>query len=120
MASAFEGDSLGLVLKGYSIVPNDALETMVEIYTPDIVQSVLMEHPEVVDRWLQKLHSEYISNKKSCDFENDPVACFTVSVYEQFERHFKSWEDGGLVAIALPQGRTIRVTKKPLITIVQD
>ncbi|MCI0564929.1 MAG: hypothetical protein MN733_41205 [Nitrososphaera sp.] len=105
-------------LRGYSIVPNDILETKIGIYTPEIVESILQGHPEVVDRWLQKLHEEYISNKKSCDFENDPVACFTLSVYEQFEKHFKSWEDGGLIAISLPRGRTVRVTKKPLISMV--
>jgi hypothetical protein len=79
-----------------------------------------LEHPHLVDRWLQKLHAEYIRNKKSCDFENDPVACFTLSVYEQFEKHFKSWQDGGLIAISLPHGRTIRVTQKPLVSIVSN
>ena len=120
MPSAFEDDALGLALKGYSIVPNDALETKIAIYTPEIVESILLENPELVDRWLQKLHAQYISNKKSCDFENDPVACFTLSVYEQFEKHFKSWNDGGLIAITLPRARTIRITKQPLISIVSD
>ena len=45
MASAFEDDSLGLKLKGYSIVPNEFLETKIGIYTPDIVESILTEHP---------------------------------------------------------------------------
>ncbi len=118
MTHVFEDESFGLKLKGYSIVPNSALETGIAIYTSEIVQSILLEHPEIVDRWLQKLHAEYISKKKSCDFENDPVACFTLSVYEEFEKHFKSWEDGGLLSIILPQNRVIRVSKKPLITIV--
>jgi hypothetical protein len=116
----FEDESFGLKLKGYGIVPNGALETSIAIYTSEIVQSILLEHPEIVDRWLQKLHTEYISKKKSCDFENDPVACFTLSVYEEFEKHFKSWEDGGLIAITLPQDRVIRVSKKPLISMVSD
>lgn len=120
MSSAFEDGSLGLKLKGYSIVPNDALETKIAIYTPEIVESILLEHPHLVDRWLQKLHTEYIQNKKSCDFENDPVACFTLSVYEQFEKHFKSWQDGGLIAISLPHGRIVRVTQKPLVSIVSN
>lgn len=120
MSSAFEDSSLGLKLKGYSIVPNDALETKIAIYTPEIVESILSEHPDLVDRWLQKLHGEYIRNKKSCDFENDPVACFTLSVYEQFEKHFKSWQDGGLIAISLPRGRTVRITQKPLVSIVSS
>jgi len=120
MTHVFENESFGLKLKGYSLVPNSALETSIAIYTSEIVQSILLEHPEIVDKWLQKLHTEYISNKKSCDFENDPVACFTLSVYEEFEKHFKSWEDGGLIAITLPQDKVIRVSKKPLISIVSD
>lgn len=111
---------LGLKLKGYGLVPNGALETKIAIYTPEIVQSILSEHPEIVDRWLQNLHSEYISKKKSCDFENDPVACFTLSAYEDFEKHFNSWQDGGIIAIVLPWDKVIRVSKKPLISIVTD
>ena len=120
MTSAFEDESLGLKLKGYGLAANSALETKIAIYTPEIVQSILSEHPEIVDRWLQNLHSEYISRKKSCDFDNDPVACFTLSAYEEFEKHFKSWEDGGIIAITLPQDRVIRMSKKPLISITVD
>src|SRR5919199_5166105 len=120
MANAFEDQSLGLMLKGYHLVPNDALETKIAIYTPEIVQSVLAEHPDIIDRWLQKLHTDYIKNKRSCDFENDPVACFNLSAYEEFERHFKSWEDGGLIAIFLPHDRIIRLSKKPLISMVNE
>ena len=116
MASAFEDDALGLRLKGYAIVPTEFLETKIAIYTPEIMQSVLMEHPEVVDKWLNALHAEYISKKRQCDFDNDPVACFTLSAYETYEKSFKSWEDGGLIAITLPRNRVIRVSKKPLIT----
>lgn len=118
MASAFEDDALGLKLKGYSIVPNDFLETKIGIYTPEIVESILMEHPEIVDRWLQKLHAEYVRQKKLCDLESDPVACFTLSVYEQYEKNFKSWDNGGLIAISLPSGKVIRVSKNPLISVV--
>jgi hypothetical protein len=120
VTNAFDDESLGLKLKGYSLAANSALETKIAIYTPEIVQSILSEHPEIVDRWLQNLHSEYISKKKSCDFENDPVACFTLSAYEEFERHFKSWQDGGIIAIALPHDRVIRISKKPLISVAVD
>lgn len=118
MANAFEDALFGLKLKGYRIVPNDALETTIAVYTPEVAQSILSVHPEIVERWLQKLHAEYISKKKLCDFENDPVACFTLSAYEEFEKHLKSWEDGGLIAITLPRNRVIRVTKKPLFSVV--
>ena len=117
VTNIFADESLGLKLKGYVIVPNSFLETKIAIYTPDIVQSILLEHPEIVDNWLQKLHSEYIRKKKSCDFENDPVACFNLSVYEEFEKHFKSWEDGGLLTIVMPGDKAIRVSKKPLMSV---
>ena len=121
MTHALQDDeSLGLKLKGYILVPNDALETKIAVYTPEVVQSILVEHPEVAGRWLSKLHSEYISKKKSCDFENDPVACFTLSVYEEFEKHFKSWQDGGMIAISLPGNRSISISSRPLISIVSD
>jgi hypothetical protein len=120
LTNAFEDGSLGLKLKGYGLAPNGALETKIAVYTPEIVQSILSEHPEIVDRWLQNLHSEYISKKKSCDFENDPVACFILSSYEEFEKHFKSWQDGGIIAITLPHDRVIRISKKPLVTITAD
>jgi len=117
MTHILDDKSLGLKLKGYNIVPNSAFETKIAVYTPEIVQSILLEHPEIVDGWVQKLHGEYISMKKSCDFENDPVACFTLSVYEEFEKHFKSWEDGGLITITIPGDKSIRVSKKSLISI---
>lgn len=120
MTNAFEDELLGLKLKGYGLVPNGALETKIAIYTPEIVQSILSEHPEIIDRWLQNLYSEYISKKKSCDFDNDPVACFTLSAYEEFEKHFKSWQDGGIITIVLPRDIVIRVSKKPLISIMTD
>ena len=84
MANAFDDESLGLRLKGYTLAANSALETKIGIYTAEIVQSILSEHPEIVDRWLQKLHGDYISKKKSCDFDNDTIACFTHADYEQF------------------------------------
>jgi hypothetical protein len=120
VTNAFEDDLLGLRLKGYQLVPNDALETKIAIYTREIVESILSEHPEIIDRWLQKLHGEYIIKKRSCDFENDPVACFNLSAYEEFERHFKSWEDGGMIAIVLPREKVIRVSKRPLISMVNE
>jgi hypothetical protein len=120
MTNAFEDESLGLKLKGYRLVPNDGLETKIAVYTIEIVQSILSENPQIIDRWLQKLHGEYISKKRSCDLENDPVACFNLSAYEEFERHFRSWEDGGIIAIGLPNEKVIRVSKKPLISMVNE
>lgn len=117
MSHVFEDRALGLKLKGYVIVPNDALETTIAVHTIDITKSILAEHPEVVDAWLEKLHREYVDGKKSCDFGGDPVACFNLSLYEEFEKHYNSWNDGGLVAISLPGNRTIRLSKRPLFSI---
>lgn len=41
-------------------------------------------------------------------------------VYEEFEKHFKSWQDGGIIAITLPQDGVIRISKRPLISVVTD
>ena len=57
MPSAFEEDSLGLKLKGYAIVPNEFLETKIGIYTPEIVESILTEHPGIMDKWLKRLYT---------------------------------------------------------------
>jgi hypothetical protein len=120
MSHAFADSSLGLKLKGYSIVPNNALETKIGIYTADITQSILQEHPEFVDGWLEKLHQEYIAKKKACEFDSDPVACFNLSIYEEFEKHLESWNDGGLIAISLPGDRVIRVSKRPLFSVSKE
>ena len=117
MSTAFEDSSLGLKLKGYLLVPNDALENKIAIYTIRIAQDMLAEHPEVVDGWLQKLHHEYLTKRNACEFESDPVACFNLSIYEEFEKHYKSWQDGGLIAISLPGDRVVRVSKKPLFSV---
>ncbi|HEU4984091.1 MAG TPA: hypothetical protein VFT58_00510, partial [Nitrososphaera sp.] len=44
-------------------------------------------------------------------------ACFNLSIYEEFEKHLKSWDDGGMLTISLPGNRTIRVSKKPLFSV---
>lgn len=116
-STAFEDDRLGFALKGYDIVPNAALETTIAVYTLEVAQTVLDEHPEIVERWLEKIHKEYLEKKRSCEFEQDPVACFNVSQYEEFEKHFKSWQDGGIIAIHLPRNRIVRVSKRPLFSV---
>lgn len=117
MAHAFEDSSLGLKLKGYLVVPNDALENKIAVYTMRIAQDILSEHPEIVDGWLSRIHQEYIEKKKACEFESDPVACFNLSPYEEFEKQYRSWNDGGMIAISLPGNRTLRVSKEPLFAV---
>jgi len=111
-------ESLALVLRGYHLVPNSLLATRIAVYTPEIMETILTQHVEIVDRWLQKLHEQYIDNKKTCDFDNDPTACFNIGVYEEFERNLKSWEEGGFIKIVLPGNKVIRISKSPIFQLV--
>jgi hypothetical protein len=119
MSEMLKDDSLGLVLRGYDLVPNASLATKIAVYTPEVVQTILTEHPEIIDHWLQKLHREYINNKKTCDFENDPTACFNLGMYEEFEKNLKSWEEGGIIKIMLPVKKAIRVSKSPIFSLAK-
>lgn len=117
MSEALKDDRLGLTLRGYDLVPNAALETVIAIYTPEIVRTILDENPEIVEKWLRKLDSEYRERRERCEFENDTVACFNLSFYEEFEKHYKSWQNGGMIAIRLPGKRIINVSKMPLFSV---
>ena len=117
MSEILKDESLGLVLRGYDLVPNSLLATKIGVYTPEIIENILTQHPEIIDRWLQKLHIEYIKNKKNCNFENDPTACYNLGVYEEFERDLKSWEEGGLLKIILPRNKAIRISKHPIFSL---
>ena len=75
MSEMLKDDSLGLILRGYELVPNASLATKIAVYTSEVVETILTEHPEIIDQW-------YINNKKICDFENDPTACFNLGIYE--------------------------------------
>ena len=55
MSEILQDKSLGLVLKGYNLIPNGSLATKIGIYTPMILETILQEHPEEIDKWLQKL-----------------------------------------------------------------
>ena len=112
-------DSLGLILRGYDLVPNASLATKIAVYTPEVVETILTQRPEIIDQWLQKLHREYINNKKICDFENDPTACFNLGIYEEFEKNLKSWEEGGIIKIMLPVKKAIRVSKSPIFSLAK-
>lgn len=104
------GDSsCGLDIRGYKLVPNDALFNKIAIYTPEIVEAILSDHSEIVDTWLSKLHEKYLTLKKSCEFDSNPVACFNIPPLEQFERHFQLWQDGGIITISINGGKVIRI-----------
>lgn len=97
------------MVRGPKIVPNSALHTKIAIYTPEIAQAILSEHPEIISKWLEQLHKLYADSKRACEAENDAAACFNISLYEEFERHYSAWQDGGLVTIELADGTAVRV-----------
>jgi hypothetical protein len=106
---ALEDSSCGLDVRGYELVPNDVLFTTIGVYTPEIVEAILSDHSEIVDMWLSKLHEKYLTLKKSCEFDSNPVACFNVLRLEQFEKHFQFWKDGGIITISIKSDKVIRV-----------
>jgi uncharacterized C2H2 Zn-finger protein len=91
------------------LVPNDVLRSKIAIYTAEIVEAILSDHPEIVDLWLKRLHKRYLELKKSCEFHNDPEACFNMPPLEQFEKHFQLWQDGGIITISIQRGKVIRI-----------
>ena len=109
MSASFEDGSLGLVVRGSRLIPNNALFTKIAVYTPEITQAILSEHPELVGKWLERLHKQYVDSKRSCETEDNPTACFNISLYDEFERHYATWQDGGLITIELSEGTAIRI-----------
>ena len=106
---ALGDSSCGLDMRGYKLVPNEALLTKIAIYTPEIVETILSDHSEIVDRWLSELHEKYLTLQKSCEFDSNPVACFNIPPLEQFETHFQLWQDGGILTISIKEGNGISI-----------
>jgi hypothetical protein len=101
--------SCGLDIRGYKLVPNNALSIKIAVFTPEIVEAILSDHSEIVDTWLSKLHEKYLTLKKSCELDSDPVACFNIPPLEQFETHFQLWQEGGIITISIEEGKVIRI-----------
>jgi hypothetical protein len=106
---ALDDPLCGLDIRGYKLVPNNALSIKIAVYTPEIVEAILSDHSEIVDAWLSKLHEKYLTLKKSCGFDNDPVACFNLPPLEEFETHFQLWQEGGIITISIGEGKVIRI-----------
>ena len=106
---ALDDPSCGLDIRGYKLVPNNALSIKIAVYTPEIVEAILSDHSEIVDTWLSKLHEKYLLLKKSCEFDSNPVACFNIPPLEQFETHFQLWREGGIITISIEEGKAIRI-----------
>jgi hypothetical protein len=104
-----DDSSCELEIIGYKLVPNNALLIKIAVYTPEIVEAILSDHPEIVDTWLSKLHEKYLTLKKSCEFDSNPVACFNIPPLEQFETHFQLWQDGGIITISIERDKVIRI-----------
>ena len=108
-ALALDDPSCGLDTRGYKLVPNNALLIKIAVYTPEIVEAILSDHSEIVDAWLSKLHEKYLTLKKSCEFDSNPVACFNIPPLEQFETHYQLWQDGGMITISVKGDQVIRI-----------
>ena len=106
---ALDDSSCELDIVGYKLVPNNALLINIAVYMPEIVEAILSDHPEIVDTWLSKLHEKYLTLKKSCEFDTNPVACFNIPPLEQFETHFQLWQDGGIITISIERDKAIRI-----------
>jgi hypothetical protein len=106
---ALDDPSCGLDIRGYKLVPNNALLIKIAVYTPEIVEAILSDHSEIVDAWLSKLHEKYLTLKKSCEFDSNPVACFNIPPLEQFETRFQLWQEGGMITISTEEGKVIRI-----------
>src|SRR5215203_3155479 len=109
---ALGDSSCGLDIRGYKLVPNDALLIKIAVYTPEIVKAILSDHLEIIDTWLSKLHERYLTLKKSCEFDSNPVACFNIPPLEQFETHFQVWKEGGIITISIKGGKVIRIVNE--------
>lgn len=118
LSDRLKDDDLGFVLKGYGLIPNPALQNLIGVYTPEVIQEILEENPEIVERWLRKLDREYHKEKEMCE-DNDSAACFNLPFYEEFERQFKSWQNGGMVTIRLPGKKSISLSRKPLFSVAR-
>jgi hypothetical protein len=105
---ALDDPSCGLDIRGYKLVPNNALLIKIAVYTPEIVEAILSDHSGIVDTWLSKLHEKYLTLKKSCEFDSNPVACFNLPPLEQFETHFQLWQEGGVITISFEEDKVIR------------
>lgn len=106
---ALDDPSCALDIRGYKLVPNNALLIKIAVYTPEIVEAILSGHSEIVDTWLSKLHEKYLTLKKSCEFDSNPVACFNIPPLEHFEIHFQLWQEGGIITISIEEGKVIRI-----------
>ena len=105
-------EKLGLLqLRNRDIIPNPELQMKISEFPEDIISSLLKENPDIVDNWLQKLHSEYIKSGENCNFEDDLSVCLHLGIYIIFERNFETWENGKSIKIMLSKDKAIWINK---------
>ena len=116
MIEEFKDKSVGLIIKNNKVIPNDALLQKISIYSPEIVETFLKLNSDIVENWLKKLHTEFISNKEKCDLE-DPTACYNLGMYEEFEKNMENYEKGGSIEIKLGKNKSMWVKKPSTISV---
>jgi len=100
-------EKLGLLqLRNHDIIPNPELQMKISNFSYDIISNLLKENPDIIDSWLQKLHSEYIKSEENCNFE-----CLSSCIYIIFETNFESWESGKSIKIMLSKGKPLWISK---------
>jgi hypothetical protein len=108
-------EKLGLLqLRNHDIIPNPELQMKISNFSYDIISNLLKENPDIIDSWLQKLHSEYIKSGENCKFEDDLSACFHLGIYEIFERNFENWVNGKSIKIVLSKDKLLWIRKNLL------
>ena len=111
MSEDLKDSSLGLVVNGYDLIPNKPLLYRIALYSADIVESILNSNPDILEPWLKKLQEEYSAIKKRCDLDQDPSACYNLGFYEEFQKNFTNFENGGSLKISVTKKKFIWVRK---------
>ncbi len=117
MIESLSEKNVGLEIKNdIDLIPNRSLSTLMGMYSTDIVSKVLEENPGIVDKWLEKLHGDFISKKNACEIQNNQSSCFDMKSYEGFERNYNGWINGGCIKIMINKNNSLWICKKPVKT----
>lgn len=106
---------IGLEIRNdIDLIPNKSLSTLIGMYSKDVVSNILEENPIIVDRWLAKLHDDFILKKDRCEIQKDSTACFDMKSYEYFERNYNGWLNGGCIKIMIDKNNPLWICRKPV------
>ncbi len=117
MLEGLSDKNIGLEIKNdIDLIPNRYLSTLMGMYSTDIVSKILEENPGLVDKWLEKLHNDFIAKKNACEIQKHPASCFDMKGYEGFERNYSGWTNGGCIKIMINKNYSLWICRKPVKT----